>query len=186
MFDVDDLVRDCIDAGTDPEPHRAVREVVARAVVDPGVVDALPPRTGGISLLHRSPTLSVLNIVWTPHVQLFPHDHRMWACIGIYAGIEDNEFFGRRADDPTRIEGHRGVRLATGEATLLGDATIHAVSNPADVPTGAIHVYGGDFVAQARSQWRPPALTEEPYDYELVVRTLADAERAQAEDDPAG
>src|SRR5262249_7798573 len=134
----------------------------------------------GINLLYRSDTLSVLNIVWTPHVQLFPHDHRMWACIGIFAGVEDNEFFGRRTDDPARIERQRSMRMPTGDGTLLGDDTIHAVSNPADVPTGAIHVYGGDFVARARSQWRPPALAEEPYDYELVVRTLAEAEAEQA------
>jgi predicted metal-dependent enzyme (double-stranded beta helix superfamily) len=185
VFDVDELVRDCIDASAEDEPHRAVREVVARAVVDPGIVDALPPRTGGITLLYRSDTLSVLNIVWTPHVQLFAHDHRMWACIGIFAGVEDNEFFRRRPDDPARIERRRGVRLPTGDVTLLGDDTIHAVSNPADVPTGAIHVYGGDFVAQERSQWRPPALTEEAYDYELVRQTLAEAERAQVAGGPS-
>jgi hypothetical protein len=46
------------------------------------------------------------------------------------------------------------------------------------VPTGAIHVYGGDFVAQPRSQWAPPDLLEEPYDVERVNRVFADANGA--------
>ena len=39
--------------------------------------------------------LTVLNVVWAPGMVLPPHDHRMWAAIGIYAGQEDNEFFRR-------------------------------------------------------------------------------------------
>ena len=40
--------------------------------------------------------------------------------------------------------------------------------------TGAIHVYGGDFVNTARSQWDPQTLLEEPYDL-TAVRALFDA-----------
>jgi len=55
---------------------------------------------------------------------------------------------------------------------------VHSVTNPLGVPTGAIHVYGGDFVAQPRSQWAPPEQLEEPYDVERVNRVFADANAA--------
>ncbi len=28
---------------------------------------------------HRSPELTILHVVWPPSVDLFAHDHRMWA-----------------------------------------------------------------------------------------------------------
>jgi predicted metal-dependent enzyme (double-stranded beta helix superfamily) len=34
-------------------------------------------------MLHRSDDLTILQIVWAPGMRLFPHDHDMWACIGI-------------------------------------------------------------------------------------------------------
>jgi hypothetical protein len=36
--------------------------------------------------------------------------------------------------------------------------------------TGAIHVYGGDFYAAARSEWDPETLIERPYDRDRIVR----------------
>ena len=47
---------------------------------------------------------------------------------------------------------------------------IHAVQNPARSYTGAIHVYGGDFIAKPRSQWDADTLEEHPYDLESVRR----------------
>ena len=61
---------------------------------------------------------------------------------------------------------------------LLGDDTIHAVANPRRTHTGAIHVYGGDFFTQPRSEFDPETLEEIPYD---VERTLALFEAANAE-----
>jgi hypothetical protein len=53
------------------------------------------------------------------------------------------------------------------------------VRNPAQSSyTGAIHVYGGDFVATPRSQWDPATLSEEPYDLEAVHREFDRAEQA--------
>ena len=44
--------------------------------------------------------LTVLHVVWAPRMTIYPHDHRMWAAIGIYAGQEDNSFFRRSAPEP--------------------------------------------------------------------------------------
>ena len=103
----------------------------------------------------------MINVAWAPKMQLMPHDHRMWALISIYAGTEDNRFY-RRDDRELVDSGER--RVETGEICSLGVQTIHSVRNPTDRLTGAIHVYGGDFVNQPRSQWRPPDGIEGPYD----------------------
>lgn len=133
------------------------------AVSRPGVVaDVLKPERAGITLLHHAPDLTIIDVVWAPGMRLFPHDHRMWAVIGVYTGSEENEFF-RRSTSPTGLLPSSGRTLKGGDVVALGANVIHAVHNPSVKPTGGIHVYGGDFVNQPRSQWRPPDCDEEPY-----------------------
>lgn len=179
MFDIDRFVVDCREALVEDEPRRAVREVLQRAVAEPGqVADALTPTEGGFTLLHHAPDLTVLHVVWAPGMRIFPHDHRMWAAIGIYAGQEDNEFFRRAGPGRRTLTGSGGKQLALGEVVLLGDDTIHAVSNPLSQLTGAIHVYGGDFVNEPRSQWGPGSPEERPYDIDEARLQFAEANRA--------
>ena len=145
---------------------------------DPASVrTALRSEQAGITFLHRADELTILHVVWAPGMRLFPHDHRMWACIGIHDGREDNQFF-RRSEQGSGLVDSGGKRLDETDVVLLGDDTVHSVTNPLRVPTGAIHVYGGDFVAQPRSQWVPPALTEQPYDVDVVNRVFAEANDA--------
>jgi predicted metal-dependent enzyme (double-stranded beta helix superfamily) len=66
--------------------------------------------------------------------------------------------------------------LSEGDVALLGDDTIHSVENPTRGYTGAIHVYGGDLMGTARSQWTGEPPLEEPYDIESVRRAF---DRAQ-------
>ena len=48
---------------------------------------------------------------------------------------------------------------------LLDAHTIHAISNPLDRKSYAIHVYGGDIVTrEGRSIWNPHTQACEPYD----------------------
>ena len=80
------------------------------------------------------------------------------------------------------VEGGRrasgGKELHERDVALLGDDTIHAVTNPRRTYTGAIHIYGGDFFTQPRSEFDPETLEERPYD---VERALAMFEAANAE-----
>jgi predicted metal-dependent enzyme (double-stranded beta helix superfamily) len=174
-FDVDELIAACIEAAAEAQPLLAVRDVLARALADPDdVATALAPTTGGLSLLHNTPDLTIINIVWAPGMTLLPHDHRMWAVIGIYGGTEDNVFFRRDPDDATRIVETRAKSLGVGDIALLGDDAIHSVHNPLERLTGGIHVYGGDFVREPRSQWGPGEPVEQPYDLDFVVQTFAE------------
>jgi predicted metal-dependent enzyme (double-stranded beta helix superfamily) len=176
MFTVEGFVAECREALLETPPNLAVKDVVQRAVSDPAAIDTAlgPARTGDLRCLHRSPELTVLQIVWPPHVALFPHDHHMWAVNGIYGGAEDNVFFRRHA---ATIERAGAQRLDTGDVGTLGAEAIHAVTNPRDGYTAAIHVYGGDYFDAPRSQWDPATLVEEPFDVEAVRRLLDAADR---------
>jgi predicted metal-dependent enzyme (double-stranded beta helix superfamily) len=177
MFDVDGLLSDLVACLADADPRRAAKDVVTRAMATRSeVAAALTPSAGGLSLLYESPELTVINIAWAPRMRIIPHEHRMWALIGIYAGVEDNQFYRRGADG--ELVETTGRRLDEGDVALLGAEAIHAVANPADRLAGAVHVYGGDFVNQPRSQWGPGDLVERPFDLAELNRQFLDANLA--------
>jgi predicted metal-dependent enzyme (double-stranded beta helix superfamily) len=104
-------------------------------------------------------------MVWRPQMVLFPHNHEMWTVVGIYTGREDNIFWRKDKDDPHGLIEAAGAKaLSEGEATSLGRDVIHSVSNPIPRFTGALHIYGGDFFADGRSQWDPETLHQAPLD----------------------
>ena len=179
MFDIDGLLDACQTAIAEDEPRLAIRDVLDRALAAPAEVgDALQPSEGGITMLHRADDLTVLHVVWAPGMRLLPHDHRMWAAIGIYAGQEDNAFYRRSGPGEKTLVESGGKRLAERDVIVLGDDTIHSVTNPLSKLTGAIHVYGGDFVERPRSQWGPGPREERPYEYEFFLQQFADANEA--------
>jgi predicted metal-dependent enzyme (double-stranded beta helix superfamily) len=179
MFDVDQFLSDCQDARAETEPRRAIKEVLARVLDRPDeMAEVLRPTEGGLNILHLSPDLTVIHVVWAPGMRLYPHDHRMWAAIGIYAGREDNTFYRRPEPQSRTLTESGGKTLTQSDVIVLGDDTIHAVANPETKLTGAIHVYGGDFVNQPRSQWGPGPLEERPYDLDEARRQFAEANQA--------
>jgi predicted metal-dependent enzyme (double-stranded beta helix superfamily) len=113
--------------------------------------------------------LTIVNVIWKPHMTVMPHNHEMWAVIGIYGGREDNIFWRRIKDDPHgHIEAAGARALGTGDHAPLGKDIIHSVTNPIPKLTGAIHIYGGDFFEVERSEWDAENLTEQPYDMDRV------------------
>lgn len=162
MFDLDQFVSDCRTAVAQDPSYGSVREVVGRAISDPAsILSALgEPQRAQLQRLHQSPELTILNVVWAPKMTLFPHNHKMWAVIGIYTGREDNIFWRRLPDGGDRVEA-AGARSVSAKETLpLGHDIIHSVTNPIGRLTGAIHVYGGDFFRAGRSEWDPESLCE--------------------------
>ena len=170
----DDLVGECVRAVADGDARLAVREVLERSLADGSLNDANAHPVGGLKVLYNSADLTVLNVVWPPLFSITPHDHRMWAAIAVYGGREDNAFYRRQGP---AIVSSGGKELSKGDVLLLGDDTIHAVANPARAYTGAIHVYGGDFVNTPRSQWDRETLTEAPYDLRAVQHEFDRAEQ---------
>jgi predicted metal-dependent enzyme (double-stranded beta helix superfamily) len=179
MFDVDQFLADCRVARDETSPHLAIRDVLDRALDEPDeVAEALAPTEGGLTLLRHEPDLTVVHAVWAPGMRLFPHDHRMWAAIGIYAGQEDNAFYRRTRDERSTLSDAGGIAVRVGDVLMLGDDVIHSVENPTRKLTGAIHVYGGDFVNQPRSQWGPGPVEERPFDMAEAERHFAEANEA--------
>jgi predicted metal-dependent enzyme (double-stranded beta helix superfamily) len=176
MFETERFIEDCRKALADASAQRAVLELVRESVSAAGEVEKAlgTPTAGGITTIYRSDELTILNVIWAPHMAIYPHDHRTWAVIGIYGGQEDNTFYRRRKDGPG-LEKVNGRSLETEDAAALGPDAIHAVANPRSVYTGAIHVYGGDFFAIQRSEWDTPADAEQPYSMDKALRTFAEA-----------
>ncbi len=178
MFDRDQFVADCRAALAEDSSHKAVHQVVARAVSDPAsVLRGLgePPRSE-IQRLHHADDLTILNVIWGPRMTLMPHNHEMWAVIGIYSGREDNIFWRRLPEETDgKVEAAGAKALVEKDAIPLGRDIIHSVTNPIPRLTGAIHVYGGDFFGASRSEWDPETLLEHPYDVNKTLRIFEEA-----------
>lgn len=171
MFDIDRFVSDCRDAVDHDPTHKAAAEIVRRAMANPSAVMAAlgEPTEQGITPLYQSPDLTILNLAWRPSFTIPPHNHEMWAVIGIYGGREDNIFWRRIKDHPDGLIEAAGARaLSTGDVCPMGPDIIHSVTNPIPRLTAAIHVYGGDFFEAERSEWEPDGLTEHQLDMSSV------------------
>jgi predicted metal-dependent enzyme (double-stranded beta helix superfamily) len=176
MFDREQFIADCRAALDGDHASRNVREVVARAVSEPNeVLRGLgEPQKGGFDVLHRSPELTILNVLWPVGQIVMPHNHALWAVIGVYTGREDNILWRRLPDEANGMVEAAGAKtLGATDAIAFGADVIHSVVNPVPRVTGAIHVYGGDFFAVSRSEWDPDSLHEKPYDMEKVLRMFA-------------
>ncbi len=163
MFDLDRFTEECSAAVLEDPSHRAAREVLARANSDPGAILAAlgEPTRAGVTPLYRSDTLTILNVVWGKRMTIMPHNHRMWAVIGVYTGREDNIFWRRvETEAGGLIEAAGAKSLGERCAEPLGRDVIHSVTNPLGRLTAAIHVYGGDFYGARRSDWDPENLLE--------------------------
>ncbi|HJQ59104.1 MAG TPA: hypothetical protein VJ890_19520 [Vineibacter sp.] len=179
MFDVQRFIDECRAAIAADKTHRHVRDVVARAVADPAAVlrGLGEPERPGLHKIYRSDDLTILNVVWAAGMTVLPHNHQMWAVIGIYTGREDNIFWRRVPGGAHgRVEAAGARALCVRDVEVLGHDIIHSVTNPIPRLTGAIHVYGGDFFCpDQRSEWDPETLLERPWDVSAAVRRFADA-----------
>ena len=132
-LDVDRLIADCYDAVNDHAPTKAVREVLARTVSDPAAVVAAlgEPGKGEVQKIHVSDELTLINVIWAPGMTIMPHNHNMWATIGVYGGREDNIFWRRVKDHPDGLIEAAGAKsIGPKEVRPLGDDIIHSVTNP--------------------------------------------------------
>jgi predicted metal-dependent enzyme (double-stranded beta helix superfamily) len=166
-FEIQRFVEDVRRAHEETDAQRAVEAVLARAVSEPRAVLAAlgEPKELGPQPLYQSPDLTILNVVWAPLMVLLPHEHAMWASIGVYTGREDNITWTRRG---SRIEASGAASLSEKQIFGLPIDAVHSVTNPIERLTGAIHIYGGDFFGTPRSEWDPDTLTERPFDLEAA------------------
>jgi len=166
MFDLQDFIASCRGLVGAPDGARRVLDLMRSCLGDAeGIKQVVVPSESGRAILdaplYRSAELTILNVTLYPHFASPPHDHRMWAVVGIYAGQENNTFYrrsGQSLDEVNRRE------IRAGDAVLLGPDVIHAIENPLDSGTLGLHVYGGDLLAARRSMWKPRSHEELSYD----------------------
>ncbi len=168
MTDLDIFVKDCKSALKSDDPSAAVAGLVRTAIADPDALDsAFKERITGKSLRDRivfsDDELTVVQIATVPGLQSPVHNHNMWAVIGVYEGEEYNAFFEEKNGELAQT----GEKLLkTGDVAVLAPETIHAINNPIEQKSNAIHVYGGNLVSrEGRSMWNPR--TKEQEDYEI-------------------
>ena len=177
MLDPEEFVAQCREALREPDAGAAVRELVAQVVSRPGALpESIRKAEGPLAPWLQSPELTVQCISWPNGVATPPHEHQMWAVVGVLEGQEDNELWRRT---PNGLERAGGISVAAGETILLGADAIHAVSNPCRFATVGLHVYGGDLMATPRSEWDFDGGNEHPFDL-AAVRRFIDAVKARA------
>ena|SRR5215510_3188003 len=181
MFDLQRFVSACRE--TARSGSATVLELMRNAIADPAALkDAVsgfaPTRTIADAVIHRSADLLVLHAVLEPYTASPPHDHTMWAVIGIYEGREDNTFFERQ-HGALREKNRRSIHA--GEALVLGPEVVHAVANPLSTPTLGIHVYGGDLLAARRTIWDPQTVEELPYEIPQFFQWVKELTKARRE-----
>ena len=130
MFDLDRFIEDCRAAVRDDSSHKTAREVLARANADPAAILAAfgDPTRAGVTPLYKSDTLTILNVVWGKKMTIMPHDHRMWAVIGVYTGREDNIFW-------RRVAGGAGELIEAAGAKSLGERCAEPLGRDVNEPT---------------------------------------------------
>ncbi len=167
MFTASRFIEDCRRALREPEPIARVRALLATAIADPAALDAaLGPVAPGEDdcaqylFLHRSAELTVMRVIMPPHLESPPHDHLVWAAIGLYRGREHNVLYRQRSGHLLEV----GVRhLEAPEVMVLSPDIIHGISNPLGERSYALHVYGGALANPARSLWNPFTLDAEKF-----------------------
>jgi predicted metal-dependent enzyme (double-stranded beta helix superfamily) len=175
MPDKDRFIQDCIDAVGDGQS--AIRQITESVIRHESAVMSWfgEPQHAGLFPIYRSRELTIINFTWAPYMSLMPHNHNMFAVIGIYAGREDNIFW-RRTENSIVAAGAKSI--GSGETVTLGHDIIHSVLNPTGKMTCALHVYGGDFFEpeEPRREWDPETLAERAYDVEKAKRLFREAE----------
>jgi predicted metal-dependent enzyme (double-stranded beta helix superfamily) len=168
---IEEFVAQCSVAFEEDRGRDAMKEVVERAVRDRGLLEELPLEAG-VKVLYGAEDLTILHVVMAERPvgagRPIPHNHLMWALVGVMHGSEENEFF-RRSGWTIEPSGSGRV-IGAGEVLMMGDDTIHSVRNPSSERlSSALHVYGGDLIAAEKTMWCEPNWAEEPFDFFRVI-----------------
>ncbi|BCL61611.1 hypothetical protein DGMP_23040 [Desulfomarina profundi] len=171
MFDTDQFIQDCLNSARE-EPD-AIREVVQKTISDntAAISEHKAFQQLGIVPLYRSARLTIIHYAWPSRMSLLPHNHNMFAIIGVYSGRENNIFWQRAG---TTIETAGVQSLGAGDIAVLGTHAIHSVFNPLARTTSAFHIYGGDIFSPdtPRSEWDPETLIERPWSTDSIRSLL--------------
>lgn len=181
MMRIQELVERCRDAVTAQDPVATVMAELDAFLHQRNLEQQLgTAQRSTYEALYRGSDLLVLHGVVPPTPKpVDPHDHRMWAVIGVYHGQEDNQLYART--DDAALEPIERFSVSAGEIRSLDSSTIHSVQAAGGQYLGAVHVYGGDLFGTPRSAWRDGV--EQPNDESAMPALFA---RLRAREDALG
>lgn len=181
MMRIQELVERCRDAVTAQDPVATVMAELDAFLHQRNLEQQLgAAQRSTYEALYRGSDLLVLHGVVPPTPKpVDPHDHRMWAVIGVYHGQEDNQLYARTGD--ATLEPIERFSVSAGEIRSLDSSTIHSVQAAGGQYLGAVHVYGGDLFGTPRSAWRDGV--EQPNDESAMPALFA---RLRAREDALG
>lgn len=152
-FDLDEFTALLRVAAVGPDAAQSVKSIVQKAVSEPtAMIEGIPEYKENDILLFEDDTVSIWHTRFVNGAEIPPHDHQMSVVIGVYRGIERNDFY---ENDPTNLNG--GIRksgeitLSTGDVASIGPSAIHTVSCTSKEPCCGIHVYLGKLSTVERS-----------------------------------
>jgi predicted metal-dependent enzyme (double-stranded beta helix superfamily) len=125
-------------------------------------------------MLYRGDDLTVFRVALDPQFVSIPHNHGIWAFVGIYQDKESNTFYERSHGNGLKVLPVE--LLCAGDVLSMNPDVIHSIANPLSSTTIGLHVYLGNLGRQNRSLWNPTTHAEEPFDlqrfleYEKVIQ----------------
>jgi predicted metal-dependent enzyme (double-stranded beta helix superfamily) len=137
---------------------------------------ALPVYEEEEILLHADDNITIFLVQLSANVLYPPHNHNMAATIALCDGEETATYYRLRNGKPERTVGRT---YTAGDLVFLPADAIHAVGNPGEARSLALHIYYGNLPAMRRSLWHPDSGDVLPFTEENYSRFAApvDADR---------
>ena len=122
MFSIENFIEDCVSTVEHDPTHKGVADLFSQSLGQPRTASSAnlgEPTEMTNQVLYKSDKLTIMNVVWAPGMTVMPHNHDMWAIIGMYGGREDNIYW-------RRIKDHPNGKIEAAGALLAGHGRIHA------------------------------------------------------------
>lgn len=170
-FDIDSFVAACRMARCEPGAPERIAQIVRQAIADPiAVAAAVKARQAGkedppmAEIFVNDDDLTIYSVAFPPALFGVPHDHAGWAVIGVYSGTEG---FNLYEETPHGLRQTGRQLMHAPNVAILPPDLIHDIDNPAEAPSGSIHVYSNrHFDMPGRRIWRDGAAWPEPFSLE--------------------
>ena len=159
VFQLDAFVKQCIRACRHDEKTsiKRLRSVYSRAIEhSPEAVRRAIPNTGPDEvLLHEDDDCTIYIVRVPAGIKYAPHDHGMVAVVGVFEGIEVNDYFKRVSIDTCQVPSMQTEAVETGSVAVLDADVVHAISSRGSTRSQALHVYLGNLGATDRKLFHP-------------------------------
>ena len=166
VFDLRRFVQDCETAGGELNCADYISARLRYELTNHfSMAAALPVYEEEEVLLHADDNITIFLVQLSANIYYPPHNHNMAATISLCQGTEVATYFRLRNGLPERTVGRT---YSAGDLIFLPADVIHAVGNPGETRSVALHIYYGNLPTMRRNLWHPESgdtlpFTEENY-----------------------